>query len=492
MRRPAVRMMSVALVSFLLPLGMFLALRESGGFDPRLHAPIIHFYIVSGVSFLALLLAAALGYAGMRLRNFGIAFLSLAYVSMTGLLMLHGLATPGFLMDHNSVQGVSSQLGILAAAGWIWLSSLPAARRMVLRLGNASRWLAPAYTLLLLAFLVFSLQGPHTMHDWALDLQGSRPALTGLVLALLAHAAWSYARNYRSARMPLQLGILYGCGLLAAGQVVMVSGEPWRLSWWLYHVLLLLSLVSVAWGLGRQLAGSRGSLSAALRALYRSTPQEWLQKCISPSVEDLIEATEQKDGYTAGHNYRVALYALKLAEKLDLAPEQLLAIGQGAIVHDVGKLYVPEAILNKPAALSPEERQVVELHPVRGYELCRNLGFMRQELAVVRSHHERWDGTGYPDRLEAEQIPLTARIAAVADVYDALTSQRAYRRAMTPEQALAFIGAESGRHFDPACVAAWLELAEEEPEFFARMTEEEQRPLLGRSRSVPGSVPPLA
>ncbi|OXM14088.1 HD-GYP domain-containing protein [Paenibacillus herberti] len=477
MRRPAARALSVLFLILLLPLGLFQSMRMTEGLNPYLQSPVMHFYMVSTVAFLALVLASALGYAGIRLRNLGISFLSLAFISMTGLLMLHGLATPGFITNHSGIQGVSSQLGVLTASVWIWVSSLPSARGLAVRMGEMQRWLVPIYTVGLATFLGLSLIYPHMLHEWPLGLQGVRPILTLLVLSMLAHATANYWKDYKTAGMPLQLAIMYGCSWLAAGQIVMVSGEPWKLSWWMYHILLLFSLLTVMGGLMRQLAGSGASLTGALRALFRSSPQEWLQKCISPSVQELILATEQKDDYTAGHNYRVALYALKLGERMGLAPAELLAVGQGAIIHDVGKLYVPELILKKPGALTAEERSIVELHPIRGYELCRNLGFMREELSIIRSHHERWDGCGYPDQMKGEQIPLLARITAVADVYDALTSQRAYRQAMTHQAAIEFISAQSNRHFDPACVAAWLQLAREEPDFFVKMAEEAVLPI---------------
>ena len=163
------------------------------------------------------------------------------------------------------------------------------------------------------------------------------------------------------------------------------------------------------------------------------------------------------------------MYALRLAEHMGVQPRMLRALAQGGIVHDVGKLFIPDKILNKPGRLTPEERAVIELHPVYGYNLCKQLGFMTEELEIIRSHHERWDGTGYPDRLKGEAIPHLARITAVADVYDALTSSRAYRAAMSHEEAMRIIAQESGRQFDPRCVDAWLSLAEVDPEFFRAM-----------------------
>jgi len=123
-------------------------------------------------------------------------------------------------------------------------------------------------------------------------------------------------------------------------------------------------------------------------------------------------ATEKKDLYTAGHNLRVTLYALKPAKEMGFRPDQ--------------------------------QRAIIELHRVRGYEMCRELGFMKDELEIIRGHHERWDGRGYPDRLEGERIPLLARIVAVADVYDALTSHRAYRQAMSHEAAMAVLTEQRG------------------------------------------------
>src|SRR5690606_31777783 len=116
--------------------------------------------------------------------------------------------------------------------------------------------------------------------------------------------------------------------------------------------------------------------------------------------------------------------------------------------------------------LSPEERQVIEQHTLRGYEMCRGLGFMKEELEIIRSHHEKWDGTGYPDKLAGDQIPLLARIVAVADVYDAMTSDRSYRSAWTHAQAMALLREGKGTHFDPVCVDAWKLLCEREPKVY--------------------------
>lgn len=157
------------------------------------------------------------------------------------------------------------------------------------------------------------------------------------------------------------------------------------------------------------------------------------------------------------------MYALELATELHIKPEQLRALAQGTIVHDVGKISVPDAILNKQGPLTSEERSIIEQHPAKGYEMCKALGFMMDELNIIRSHHERWDGTGYPDQLKGQNIPLLARIVAVADVYDALTSNRSYRQAWSHQDVIQLLIDGENSHFDEQCVEAWIRVCGKEP-----------------------------
>jgi diguanylate cyclase (GGDEF)-like protein len=181
-----------------------------------------------------------------------------------------------------------------------------------------------------------------------------------------------------------------------------------------------------------------------------------LEVGISETVLGLIAATETRDQYTAGHNLRVAFYALELAKHFRLESQKLKSIFRGSIVHDIGKIGIPDALLNKPGALTTEERQIVEAHPQIGYDMCTQLGFSADELAVIRFHHEKWNGTGYPLGLKEEGIPLVARIVALADIYDALTSDRAYRNSWSHDETMNYIIQNSGILFDPACVEAWI------------------------------------
>jgi cyclic di-GMP phosphodiesterase len=151
---------------------------------------------------------------------------------------------------------------------------------------------------------------------------------------------------------------------------------------------------------------------------------------------------EAKDPYTEGHCDRLSKYSVALGEKLGLSKELRVALRRGGLIHDIGKLAVPEHILLKPGPLTPQERKIMEQHTIVGERICAPLRSFRQVLPIIRHHHEKWDGSGYPDGLKGEQIPLTARILQVTDVYDALTTDRPYRKALPAEEAFAIMHQE--------------------------------------------------
>jgi putative nucleotidyltransferase with HDIG domain len=178
-------------------------------------------------------------------------------------------------------------------------------------------------------------------------------------------------------------------------------------------------------------------------------------------VSAWARSIESKDAYTLGHCERVADYACAVARALNFDETTLFWFRMGALLHDVGKIAVPTELLNKPGRLTPEERALMESHPVAGVELLKDVAFPWDVLPMVRSHHERWDGAGYPDRLVGEAIPLDARVLAVADVFDALTTDRPYRPAFTRAQALQMMREDSGKAFDPKVFAAFEKIMSE-------------------------------
>jgi len=174
-----------------------------------------------------------------------------------------------------------------------------------------------------------------------------------------------------------------------------------------------------------------------------------LQETYLQVVRAWGESIEAKDNYTAGHCGRVADYTCLLAEAAGFSGRDLVWIRMGAFLHDVGKTAVPEAILNKPGKLDEAEWAIMKAHTTVGDQIVGELNFPFDIRPIVRNHHERWDGTGYPDALKGEAIPVTARILCVADVYDALTTTRSYRACFTHEEALALMDAMSGIDLDP-------------------------------------------
>jgi len=190
--------------------------------------------------------------------------------------------------------------------------------------------------------------------------------------------------------------------------------------------------------------------SAQLRASYITT------------VRALANAVEARDAYTGKHAERVAAYGLELAGRLGSSLADDPEIEFGFLLHDIGKVAVPDAILYKPEPLTDAERTLMERHTVIGVQILRGVDFLGEAKAVVRSHHERWDGGGYPDGLHGEEIPLAARVFAVADTLDALTTDRPYRPASPLSRARTIIGSLAGTQFDPEVAQAFGEVADDD------------------------------
>lgn len=179
-------------------------------------------------------------------------------------------------------------------------------------------------------------------------------------------------------------------------------------------------------------------------------------------IVSLALAIEAKDPYTEGHCQRLAQYAEQLGRVLDFDEVHIMKLRMAAILHDVGKIAVPETILQKPGTLTDEEYKVLQLHPVTGESICQPLRSLRPMLPAIRHHHERWDGRGYPDGLVGEEIPLDARIIAIVDAFDAMTSDRPYRPGMPVERALAILRENRGPQWDETLLVVFIPLIESE------------------------------
>ncbi len=192
----------------------------------------------------------------------------------------------------------------------------------------------------------------------------------------------------------------------------------------------------------------------------RTRSQE-LTRSYTATVRALSNAVEARDAYTGKHAERVAAYGIEIGRSLGLARPDAPEIEFGFLLHDIGKVAIPDAILYKPGALTREERELMARHPSIGAEIVGGIEFLQEAAKVVRSHHERWDGNGYPDGLRGEEIPIAARVFSVADVFDALTTDRPYRPALTLAESRRMIVLGGGSQFDPTVVEAFNSIGDE-------------------------------
>jgi putative two-component system response regulator len=170
------------------------------------------------------------------------------------------------------------------------------------------------------------------------------------------------------------------------------------------------------------------------------------------TIEGWSHALDLRDRETEGHSRRVTQLTIRLAQALGISDDEIMHIRRGALLHDMGKIGIPDSILHKPDKLTDEEWTIMRKHPQLAYEMLYPIEYLRPALEIPLTHHEKWDGTGYPRGLEGKEIPIVARLFAVVDVWDALTSDRPYRPAWSQEEALTYIREQSGKHFDPQAV----------------------------------------
>jgi putative nucleotidyltransferase with HDIG domain len=197
--------------------------------------------------------------------------------------------------------------------------------------------------------------------------------------------------------------------------------------------------------------------NATLLGNLQASNQE-LAQAYDATLEGWSHAMDLRDRETVGHTQRVTELTLKVARAIGISESQLVQIRRGALLHDIGKLGIPDHILFKPGKLTAEEWEIMQKHPEYAYEMLSSIQYLKPALPIPYLHHEKWDGSGYPLGLRGEQIPLEARIFSVIDVWDALLSDRPYRKAWTIERTLEYIQALAGSHFDPSVVDCFMKI----------------------------------
>jgi putative nucleotidyltransferase with HDIG domain len=183
-----------------------------------------------------------------------------------------------------------------------------------------------------------------------------------------------------------------------------------------------------------------------------------LEKAYQATLEGWVRALDLRDKETEGHTQRVTILTHRLARSMGVSDDMLVHITRGALLHDIGKMAIPDGILLKPGQLTDDERKLIQKHPIYAYEMLSPINFLVPAIDIPYCHHEKWDGSGYPRGLKGDEIPFAARIFPVIDVWDALTSDRPYRKAMPRDEVRHLIEAGSGKHFDPHVVEAFMDL----------------------------------
>jgi HD-GYP domain-containing protein (c-di-GMP phosphodiesterase class II) len=411
----------------------------------------LHFAGV-GLSALAASLAAiALTIIGARRRDGRTVLVGTAFSVMAALLALHGIATPGILVGDNGVVAFTGGITIPVGGAILALSALPRMRRPTgvgLLIALQAALLAAVLSLGVSALIAPSLVP-------SVPEAGSPAAIVLMLVGLAFYAllAFRAVRTFLLTRRHADLLVAVGIVWLAAALPPAMLLSYMELGWWLGHGFELLGLVivgaPVAFDL-RRAAQSR-PLTGDLSACELVTAEEAF---LGAHVRSLMVSLAEKDEYTEEHTRRVAHRAVQVGEELGLSPHRLRELATGALVHDIGKLRVPDAILKKPGALTEGEFAVIRRHSEWGRRTLGDLGFSAATRSLVLDHHERLDGSGYPNALSGPAISLDARILAVCDVYDALISNRVYREAFTHEQAMVILRDEAGTKLDRRCVGA--------------------------------------
>ncbi len=420
----------------------------------------LHFWIV-GVTALASAIACAIVISGAKtLRETRLLFLALAFLSIAAVFSVHGLLTPGVIKNEFYMAlGVSAWVSVMLGSLLVALSAveLPDGvdRFVRKRGGMIFAWFATG----LASYILVSWNIEGWLDDVPTDDRTVQYGIASASTALFAFALYRYAQAWFFARLPSQAVMAAALGLLVQVPPILLWGQVWHLSWWVYHFAYGAAFVVLfaGWGLEWRRAGS---LSAIAEALSMRDALAQLNRGRDQQVIELVDAIEAKDHYTVGHVHRVGSLAFEMGKHLGLAATELREVVLAAQMHDVGKIHTPTAILQKPGALTNEETAEMQRHTLFGGDIAGRVRALRAVSGAVRAHHERYDGRGYPDGLRGEAIPFAARIVSVADTYDAMTTNRPYREALSHEAAVAEIRRVRGTQLDPLCVDAFLAMFE--------------------------------
>ncbi len=446
----------IGLVVLAAPLIAFLVLLAKPSWDPMLMSMSVHFYVVSFTAIAAAIACGIIIASARTLHETRLLFLGLAFFVIAGIFAVHGLTTPGIVADgYYKSLSVSAWLSVALGCGLAAVSVINLPRTIDGFVATRGGMVFSGVAAFIFGYILLSVTpATETWLDWVPVGNRAFQLSMGLSgLALVAFAVWRYYQAYQFARLPSQLAMVGALALLLEVQVMLIWGRTWHVSWWLYHALYVgaFAVLFAGWAIEVRRAGT---LRAIADALSMRDALAQLNRGLDEPIVNLVDAIEIKDEETFGHVHRVSAHALAIGQRMNLPASDLRALVVAAQMHDVGKISVPASILTKHGPLTEEEFAIVKEHTTRGHEIASKVEPLKDIAEIIRWHHERLDGSGYPDGLTGEDIPMLSRIVAVADTYDAMTSQRPYRDAASHLEAMGEILQASGVTLDARCVQA--------------------------------------
>lgn len=439
------------------PLALFAGMERSARLNPVWAEPTLHFWIVSACTVLSACIGTALALSVQSVRTTRTVFLALGFVAVAMIFATHGLSTPGFIVPGNQYPYavvISAGLSELVGALFIFLSVLPATT-------PGARWVRDHGPHLMVVAFALLLGYVGTMMfepDWWGFVPTTHPwdtIFAAATVTMLGYSALRYLSAWRLTHLPGQFAMVCALVLLAESQLSMYYGVLWTASWWLYHMLMLAAFVTliVGWAIEAARAKSLVVFSRAIELrdeLNRATVAE------PEALAALEAAIASKDEYTRHHMARVAAYAVAIAREMHLDEATTRMTEVTGLLHDIGKIRVPDAVLMKPGPLTDDEYAVMQQHAAWGEHITRQSKVLSHVSRAVGAHHERFTGNGYPNSLVKNDIPIEARIVAVADTYDALTTDRVYRSKRPVAEAVTEMRRGAGTQLDPRCVEAFV------------------------------------
>lgn len=403
--------------------------------------PDLAFAVVSALTAGCAAGAAAVWVVGLRRRLAEVCLLGGVLWVVSLLPLAHGLLLPGPLYGPNPGTVVAVMVAVPAAL----LAALP----LLLDGSTAGRWLARHWLAWSAGSVLLSTGAAGVLLAWPRSVPAPAPGgavavtIVAVSLAGMGILSLRHLRLYAIGRRAGSLIASLGFAAPGLATLAFLGAMPLSVGWWLAHFIDGLGVLFAAGGL--LLAHHRDrSLAIVLSPVLTREPLAALQLGLTPIVHQFVAALQIKDEVTRQHVIRVSELAMRAGERSKLDPLTLRAVGLGALLHDVGKLLTPDEVLMKPSSLTQAERAVVERHPADGAMLLAPFPHLAEAARIVRAHHERPDGTGYPDALTAADIPAGASIVSVVDAWDAMVSDRPYRDGMLAERAEAILRSGAG------------------------------------------------